>query len=49
MLSDLMLELGVGIVRSSRHAIFYARLTVLNDRFCRTAITTGPHHPRPPT
>jgi hypothetical protein len=49
MLSDLMLDLGDGIVRSSRHAAFCTRLTVLNDVFYRTAITIGPHHPRPPT
>jgi hypothetical protein len=49
MLSDLMLELGVGVVRSSRQAAFCARLTVLNDRFYRTAITIGPYHPMPPT
>jgi hypothetical protein len=33
MLSDLVLELGVGIVQSSRHAAFCTRLTVFNDRF----------------
>src|SRR5262245_3898958 len=42
MLIDLMLELGVGVVRSSRQVAFCTRLTVLNDRFYRTAITICP-------
>ena len=52
MLGDSMLKLGLATVRSSRRAAVWARLMVSCEQMIvlyHTAITVGPHHPRPPT